>query len=249
MIRVVAALLAISLSTPAAALVGGAGSSSDASRSIVMIIGARGNLCTGAALARDLVLTAAHCVAPASSYKILPSKNAPVIAISTIAVHPHFDPASYAKSRATADVAMLKLANPLPATIVPVGLSDGARVARGDRFVIAGFGISIVGDDTSIGMAYSASLIATGQPGSLQVRLVDPSTKGERPGLGACTGDSGGPAFRDIGGRLAVMGVVSWSTGPGNAVGCGGLTGVTPLALYRGWILDTARKMGSALAP
>jgi hypothetical protein len=41
--------------------------------------------------------------------------------------------------------------------------------------------------------------------------------------------------------------VVSWSTGPRNAAGCGGLTGVTPLALYRGWILETARKLGSPL--
>ena len=79
----------------------------------------------------------------------------------------------------------------------------------------------------------TATLVATGQPGSLQIRLMDPATQNERAGLGACVGDSGAPVFTNAGGALAVIGVVSWSTGPKNAAGCGGLTGVTPLARYR----------------
>ena len=57
----------------------------------------------------------------------------------------------------------------------------------------------------------------------------------------------GAPAF-DGEGPL-VIGVVSWSTAPEDEEGCGGLTGLTPLLLYRGWIIDTARKFGSPLAP
>jgi hypothetical protein len=41
--------------------------------------------------------------------------------------------------------------------------------------------------------------------------------------------------------------VVSWSTGPNGSAGCGGMTGVTPLTLYRDWILQTARKWGVGL--
>jgi len=37
----------------------------------VMIISTRGSLCTGTAIARDLVLTGGHCVAPAASYRVL----------------------------------------------------------------------------------------------------------------------------------------------------------------------------------
>jgi secreted trypsin-like serine protease len=44
-----------------------------------------------------------------------------------------------------------------------------------------------------------------------------------------------------------LIGVVSWSTGPNMAAGCGGLTGVTPITLYRGWIVDKARQFGNAL--
>jgi len=42
---------------------------------------------------------------------------------------------------------------------------------------------------------------------------------------------------------------VSWSTAPNDEGGCGGLTGVTPLLLYRDWIVQMARKFDSALTP
>ena len=44
-----------------------------------------------------------------------------------------------------------------------------------------------------------------------------------------------------------IVGVVSWSTGPNGSAGCGGMTGVTPLTLYRDWILQTARQWGAGL--
>ena len=125
----------------------------------------------------------------------------------------------------------------------------GGAVAVGDRFTVIGYGLATPGDGRSGGIARTATLVATGQPGTLQIRLVDPATKGERAGLGACTGDSGAPVFLDVGGRLLVAGVVSWSTGPANAAGCGGLTGVTPLARYRGWVMEQAGKFGSVTGP
>ena len=112
--------------------------------------------------------------------------------------------------------------------------------------IVAGYGVTVRGDGRTGGTARAATLAATGQPGALQVRLVDPATKGERPGLGACMADSGAPAF-ETDQRHAVIGVVSWSTGPQLSAGCGGLTGVTPLARYRTWIVDAAAKMGSVL--
>jgi hypothetical protein len=238
------------LSTPAGAMVGGATAAGDGiAQSLVMVIGTRangGSVCTGAAIARDLILTAAHCVAPGATYSVFPAKNTPALAIKSIQVHPRFDPQSFALNRATADVALIKLAVALPERFVPVSLeSPGAAVAVGDRFTIAGFGVTAAGSDNGIGLARAASLVATGQPGTLQIRLFDPATKGDRPGLGACTGDSGGPVLRDVDGHLMVIGVVSWSTGPKLAAGCGGLTGVTPLVRYRDWIVQAAGKLGS----
>jgi secreted trypsin-like serine protease len=239
---------------PADAMVGGATpAGNDIARSLVMVVGSRnngGSVCTGAALARDLILTAAHYVAPGATYSVLPAKNAPALAIKSIQVHPRYDSQSYALNRATADVALIKLAEALPERFVPVPLENPSpAVAVGDRFTIAGFGVTAAGSGNGIGLARAASLVATGQPGTLQIRLLDPDAKGDRPGLGACTGDSGGPVLRDVDGRLAVIGVVSWSTGPKLAAGCGGLTGVTPLVRYRDWIVQAAGKLGSPIAP
>ncbi len=237
----------MSLCAPAAAIVGGATvvRETGAGRAIVMIVSTRNNVCTATALARDLVLTAGHCVAPAATYRVLVDGH--TMAIQSIAVNPRYNPADYAAGRVTADVALIKLDTPLPASVQPAALGANRTVKPGDRFVIAGFGVASSGSDAGLGVPRQAALIATGRPGTLQIRLVDPATRGERAGLGACTGDSGAPAFVESGGRFAVIGVVSWSTGPAGSEGCGGLTGITPLSLHLKWIADTARNMGSLL--
>jgi hypothetical protein len=123
------------------------------------------------------------------------------------------------------------------------------RVAVGEGFVVRGYGATIQGNGNSAGRLREAALVAIGQPGNLQLRLVDPNSDGgKRPGLGGCTGDSGAPAYQKMtSGYLGLYGVVSWSTGPNFEGGCGGVTGVTPIELYRGWIEERARKMGSEI--
>jgi len=130
---------------------------------------------------------------------------------------------------------------------VPLGAEE-EPVVVGDAFEVAGFGVTVRGDGRTGGTLRAATLVATGQPGTLQIRLFDPKTKGDSAGLGACTGDSGSPVFRDKDGRAVVIGVVSWSTGPKLGDGCGGLTGVTPLSRYLSWIVNMARMLGSPLA-
>jgi hypothetical protein len=146
--------------------------------------------------------------------------------------------------RATADVALLKLAQ--PADLAPAVLTQSQEpVAVGDRFLVAGYGVAVRGDGRTGGEVRAATLSVTGQPGGLQIRLLDPGA-GSKGGLGACTGDSGAPVFATSE-PLTVIGLVSWSTGPGLTEGCGGLTGVTPLVRYRGWIVDQAAKFDSPL--
>src|SRR5262249_51513370 len=220
------------LASPLPAMVGGAPPTSEgAGRAVVMLTGSHGTFCSGVALARDLVLTAAHCVLPGANYKLVEfdaARQPALKALAIIARHPDLDVNAVLRHRVTADVALIKLAASLklvPALLAPAGGS----VAAGDRFVVAGYGVAVRGDGKTGGTVRAATLVATGQPGTLQIRLADPATKGERAGLGACTGDSGAPVYRDVGGALAVIGVVSWSTGPALSEGCGGLTGVTPL--------------------
>ena len=70
-----------------------------------------------------------------------------------------------------------------------------------------------------------------GLPSDLSVRYCDQKSTHR---IGWLHWRSGAPVF-DGDGPL-VIGVVSWSTAPGDEEGCGGLTGVTPLLLYRDWI-------------
>jgi secreted trypsin-like serine protease len=247
--RFLVPILVVLSAAPAAAITGNAPAALKQGRNAVMITGSGGTFCTGAAIARDLVLSAAHCVLPGADYKLIEFNAArqPVLLdIRQIARHPNFNLQTLLGHRATADVALLKLAAPLPADIQPAVLDRADRKPQpGDRYSVTGYGLAVRGDGKTGGTLRTAQLVATGKPGNLQIRLVDPATGGNAPGLGACTGDSGAPVYEGT----ALAGVVSWSTGPNMTAGCGGLTGVTPLTLYRGWIVDTARKLGSPLAP
>lgn len=243
-----AALTFTILAAPAFALTGNAPPATGwAARPIVMITDDREDLCTGTALAHDLVLTAAHCVTRPAQYEVKAYQNGQAIKVASVARHPHFDAASYAASRATADIALLKLAAPLPDIVVPAALAASRRVTAGETLTIAGFGVTVAGTARGLGVPRMAKLAVTGKPGALQIRLYDLATRNQRIGLGGCTGDSGAPAF-DGDGPL-VIGVVSWSTAPRDNEGCGGLTGVTPLLLYRAWIVATAKKFNSPVRP
>ena len=249
MLRIALTCLLI-LCAPASAMVGGATPVSG-DRAAVMITGQRG-FCTGTLIARDLVLTAAHCVTAGGDHKLIEfdANRQPVLRdIARIAIHPQFNMQTFLGHLATADVALLKLTAPMASASPVAMMVEAPKVAPGDRLVVGGFGIAALGNERSSGTLRSATLTATGKPGNLQIRLVDPATNGARAGLGACTGDSGGPAFQERNGQFLMVGVISWVTGPNNTDGCGGLTGVTPLSLYRGWIVETAKKFGSPVGP
>jgi trypsin len=235
----------ISIASPAFALVGGAPTAEGSiARSVVTIVGSRGTFCSGALIAPDIVLSAAHCIAGDTTYKIIiPGETPPrLLGVKRVAPHPQFNAQGMSTHRASADVALLQLAEPLPKSKAPSPFGAAAEpIASGKPFIVAGIGVTKRGDGKSGGTIRSASLVATGKPGTLQIRLVDPATNNARDGLGACTGDSGAPVFEYQNGRAVIVGVVSWSTGANNSAGCGGLTGVTPLTLYRAWIEMTMR--------
>lgn len=242
---------ALLLTAPAHAIVGGGVPQAEGvARSVVTIVGSRGNFCTGSLVAPNLVLTVAHCVQPGADYKVVEyglDQKPQLQNVRMVAIHPGFNVQAMQAHRATADVALLQLEIPRKGkSFSRIGMPL-LPIMVGGRFTIAGIGVTARGDGKSGGITRVAGLIATGKPGTLQIRLVDPVTGGVRDGIGACTGDSGGPVFEDQPGGPVIVGVISWSTGPNGSDGCGGLTGVTPLTLYRDWIVQTGRRLGAAL--
>ena len=245
-----AVLLSSALASPSHAITGSRSApSSSVAQSIVTVVAAGGGVCTGTMIAPNIILTAAHCIAPGTANRVIDYSSKPpaLIAPQQVAVHPKYNAQSIAAHRATADVALLRLSAPmLGKSAAPLGLPR-VPFTPVSRFTVVGIGSTVAGSDTGVGTVRAAPLAVTGQPGTLQVRLVDPQTQNKSSGMGACTGDSGAPAFEDQDGRSVITGVVSWSTAANNAAGCGGLTGVTPLTLYRDWIVKTARSWGAAI--
>ena len=218
-----------------------------------MIVGTRGNFCTGTALARDLVLTAgalrragrdykrgrARRRAPAGAQRSQRSRGIRATIRSDYCRRPRH-------RRRRADQAR---GSRCPTTSCRPRSPRPRRSRPGDRFVVAGYGATVRGNDNGAG---DRARRDADRHRPARQSANPPGRSGDarqRAGLGACTGDSGAPAFVENDGRFAVIGVVSWSTGPADSDGCGGLTGVTPLALYRAWIVETARKMGSPIGP
>ena len=243
-IRAAAALACLSVTT-AAAMVGGAQPAEQSiARHVVLIVGGN-NLCTGVAIAPDLVLTAAHCVLANGKYRLLAfeGRRPAVKDVASVASHPQFSPRSDAP-----DLALVKLAAPPAPGLTPAAFSE-RRVppSVGDRFIVAGFGVAVQGDRKTAGRLRAAVLVATDRPSSQQLSLVDPRKLGESAGLGVCNGDSGGPVF-DVQDR-ALIGIISWSSRTDGEPVCGFVSGIIPLARYRNWIVDTAEKLGSPLAP
>ena len=222
---------------PARAIVGGSPASAEVAAHTVLIVSTRGASCTGTVLAPNLVLSAAHCLGPKGDYAValVSGGSARLIPITEIAIHPGFDADQFRTRRPTPDIALAKLAEPLPASYRPAELAPkGGLPAKGTTFLLAGYGVTAEGAPATAGTLRMVRLPSIGTTGGIMARLSLPA------GLaGACIGDSGGPAFKD--GVLA--GVMGWATAPGGKRGCGGVTGVTLVSLQRDWIEQAARAL------
>ncbi|MCS0501086.1 S1 family peptidase [Ancylobacter mangrovi] len=233
---VLAMLLAVPFAVPAHAIIGGRPADDSLKSEVVMITSTRGAFCSGVVLAPRVLLTAAHCVAPASDYAALVFEDSTpkLIPVAQIAIHPSFDPHSFETRRPTPDLAVVRLAEPLPLDFSPATLSSQmALPARRTSFLLAGFGVTKDGDGASGGKLRMVQLPSIGITGGIMVRLSD------GPAKGGCTGDSGGPVYLDG----LVAGIIGWSTAAGGQRGCGGVTGATLVGPQFPWIDATARHM------
>ncbi|HYX37463.1 MAG TPA: trypsin-like serine protease [Oligoflexus sp.] len=213
-----------------------------------------GQYCTAVVLARDVLLTAAHCFNDKSrrAYALfstaynpkLGMKQQPLIKIRRIAVHAQYTQDkgdAYDKKIVNAerpdqllspgrplyDIALAYLDSRIPDAYQPAPLAGSGVDFINGQITTAGYGCTttICRGKTNILRKIPLRYVRTFPEASMVVL-----SAGSRHG--SCSGDSGGPDFIDEGGILRVFALVS--TGPDACEA--GLSVDTLVEPYKGWI-------------
>ena len=191
---------------PNTGIIGGVDSvgTEDYAKTIVMLYNAaEGSLCTASIVSDQNLVTAAHCVdGPATNLRIifgtdLANKETRIVrSIDSYETSPVYAFRS-SEELNTGDIAVVKFSGGLPAGFKAAQiLTSGNALQTGATVMLAGYGISDGVSHAGAGKLRSAEVtILNGQYSESEV-LLD-QTKGK----GACHGDSGGPAYINVGGQ------------------------------------------------
>lgn len=228
-------------------------------RSVVALYDtAQGALCTGTLIGRNLVLTAAHCIAK--------DPRTMVVAFTTNLLNGglnantsrRVDGAVYAPRWSvaqrepvnTGDIALVHYSGATPNGYVPLQILP-ARLSyllrAGQMSYLAGYGLN-----NGVGKTGSGVLRHTG------IRIMNPNYSqtevqlDQSQGKGACHGDSGGPVILVIGNQGYVWGVTSRGNNDPNDT-CGHAVLYTKAFAYEAWLQQTgdmlvAKTANNALA-
>lgn len=176
------------------------------------------SICTGVLIANNVALTAAHCFVPVEGLRVKGysgyvyagtnlnvARGAELFRIAKVAVHPDWNGLFH-------DIAIVTTQQALPSVnIVPPFVKSLAEVQNDRAVYLMGFGVTSDTRTDSGKMrwtesSYFGEVPSNSIPGQSivnQIRLRDASGKASQ----ACTGDSGGPAFSKLNGK--VLGIVS----------------------------------------
>lgn len=227
-------------SITAAALVGPSRTAPELEANVVTVLNqdaSEAGFCTGSVIDPHVVLTAAHCVTRTAETQILfrDAHGAPVkVKAQAIAVHPSYRPDAIRRRIISIDLALIKLAEPLPPGFAPLEIAQSAPISPGEKFLLAGYGVADEHHSGTGGILRAGVLAAAGSKSPLLLWVADPA----HAGLGACTGDSGAPILAFD--KPTLVAVAVWAKGE-NGNHCGLLTQAVLIAPQKQWIESTLR--------
>jgi hypothetical protein len=235
------ALASPGLASPAHAVIGGQPENGALAARTLMILSSNGGVCTAVVLADDVLATAAHCVTGPHEHRAhyRAADGTPVLLeIAAKVVHPQYDADAIATRRRSIDLALVRLAQPLPSRFVSAILAT-ANVREGGIVTLAGFGTTDESDKSgrAMGTFNSVDLAVVEPYGPSSILLWLSDARGA--GRGGCQGDSGGPIVSGAG----VVALSTWTTGAGSR-NCGALSQGVRLGPQREWIDTTLARWG-----
>lgn len=238
------------IQSPDTAIVGGdkVEANTAIGRSTVGIYEAKlGYICSGTLVAKNLVLTAAHCVDPKTkdlvvffAQEMKKASKDQLRRVTGAIVHPDYT--EEMKEADMADLALIRFEGEAAPGYVPAPiLFDGGHLYNGTKTIVAGYGLS-----WTIALKRGAGTLRTTE---LKIDKAQYSRTeamlGQSVRKGICSGDSGGPAYLEINGRLHVWGVASRGDSlPGFLTPkCMLFSVFTRVDAYQTWIIDSMAEL------
>lgn len=208
------------------------------------------NYCSGTLIGRRLVLTAAHCIvegAEASNVSQevwmrasrvafgLPTVQDPAsaavkfVGISSYVTHEDYESGMVGRAQEVPmpDVALLRLSEDAPAGYVPATMETSKSVLRqGLELTLAGYGVTN-GMFSTPTKELRKTNVNVDKPELTSAQFTYRAVGGRT----ACGGDSGGPAYVSVNGRIKVIGITSWGDSSCRTIGA-----YTSVPAFADWI-------------
>lgn len=202
-------------------------------------------LCTGTLIAKNVVLTAAHCIGPEPEKMVLVfdtvlTDKSKMIEAESVSVSPYWE-ANKNNEVDTGDLAIISFSGPTPKHYSPAKILITGNAIKNRETVVYGFGINNVKEFSGAG-TLRKTLVDVADPNysTTEVKIA------QNHGTGACHGDSGGPAFVKINNTYYLWGTVARGIDDPEDQ-CNTFAAYTNVTAYRTWIYRKIKSLEESL--